>query len=104
MALADNPPTISKTTMRRFIMGKQGLWPGRRWQGKTGVVQAVDEMGAVQIDPLQVVARNHDLELFSRVADYEPDQLNELLYTEHQLFDYGGALHIYAMAELPYWQ
>lgn len=96
--------TISKTTMRRFILGKQGLWPGRRWQGKAGANQAIREMGAVQIDPVVVVARNHDLELFGRVADYHPDHLNELLYQDRQFFDFGGALHIYPMDELPYWK
>jgi hypothetical protein len=25
------PITISKTTARRFVLGRQGLWPGRRW-------------------------------------------------------------------------
>lgn len=25
--------TISREIARRFILGKQGLWPGRRWQG-----------------------------------------------------------------------
>lgn len=90
--------------MRRFILGKQGLWPGRRWQGKAGAAQAIREIGAVQIDPLVVVARNHDLKLHSRVADYQPDHLNELLYQDRQFFDYGGALHIYPMEELPHWK
>ncbi len=96
--------TISVTTMRRFILGQQGLWPGRRWQGKAGAAQAIREIGAVQIDPLVVVARNHDLKLHSRVADYRPDYLNELLYQDRQFFDYGGWLQIYPMDELPYWK
>ncbi len=28
--------TIDLTTARRFILGKQGLWPGRRWRGLAG--------------------------------------------------------------------
>ena len=96
--------TISIPTMRRFILGKQGLWPGRRWQGKAGAAQAIREIGAVQIDPLVVVARNHDLKLHSRVANYESGHLNELLYQDRQFFDYGGLLQIYPMEELPYWK
>lgn len=99
-----SPFTITVPTMRRFILGKQGLWPGRRWQGKAGTAQAIHELGAVQIDPLVVVARNHDLKLHSRVADYRPDYLNELLYHDRQFFDYGGWLQIYPMDELPYWK
>ncbi len=96
--------TITVPTMRRFILGKQGLWPGRRWQGKAGAAQAIREIGAVQIDPLVVVARNHDLKLHSRVAGYESEHLNELLYHDRQFFDYGGLLQIYPMEELPYWK
>ncbi len=95
---------ISAATLRRFILGKQGLWPGRRWQGKSGAAQAIRAMGGVQVDPLVVVARNHDLKLHSRVQAYHPDQLNELLYQERQFFDYGGLLYIYPMTELPYWK
>ncbi|MCC7446243.1 MAG: YcaQ family DNA glycosylase [Anaerolineae bacterium] len=96
--------SIAAATMRRFILGKQGLWPGRRWQGKSGAAQAIRSIGGVQIDPLVVVARNHDLKLHSRVDSYDPDHLNDLLYQERQFFDYGGLLYIYPMDELPYWK
>jgi len=95
---------VTVQTLRRFILGQQGLWPGRRWQGKAGTAQAIRAMGAVQIDPLLVIARNHDLILHSRVVDYQPDHLNELLYQERLFFDYGGILQIYPMEELPYWK
>src|SRR5689334_21966667 len=98
---SDADPQVSVTTLRRFVLGKGGLWPGRRWQGKAGAAQAIQEMGAVQIDPVVVIARNHDLELHSRVADYQPDQLNELLYEDRQFFDYGDLLYAYPMDELP---
>jgi len=35
-AINMNPITISQQTARRFVLGKQGLWPGRRWKGKKG--------------------------------------------------------------------
>jgi hypothetical protein len=31
--------TIDIETARRFILGKQGLWPGRRWRGLKGTEQ-----------------------------------------------------------------
>ena len=96
--------TITNTVQRRFILGKQGLWPGRRWQGKAGAAQAIYQMGALQIDPLAVVARSHDLKLHSRVLDYAPEHLDTLLYTERRFFDYGGWLAIFPMEELPYWR
>ena len=33
--------TINIDVARRFVLGKQGLWPGRRWQGIEGVAQAI---------------------------------------------------------------
>src|SRR5579863_6202032 len=94
-AIPDSPTiTVSTMTMRRFILGKQGLWPGRRWQGKPGVAQTIHEIGAIQVDPVVVVARNHDLIFYIRVLDYEPEQLQDLLYKDRRFFDYGNLLHI----------
>lgn len=95
---------ISKQTARRFILGRQGLWPGRRWQGLEGAAQAIRSMEALQIDPLNVVARSHDITLYGRVVGYKPEYLNSLLYEQRQFFDYGGGLHIYPIEEMPYWR
>lgn len=96
--------TISPAIARRFVLGRSGLWPGRRWRGDDGIVAAVEAIGGVQIDPLLVTARNHDLKLFSRVIGYAPEQLDRLAYTERRFFDYGGLLFLYPMAELPHWR
>ena len=98
------PITISKQTARRFVLGKQGLWPGRRWKGKSGTVQAIRACEAVQLDPLNVVARSQDLVLHSRVLEYKPEYLHEVAYKDRQFFDYGGWLAMYPMEELPYWR
>ncbi len=96
--------SIGLATARRFILGRQGLWPGRRWQGLAGTAEALRTAEAVQVDPLVVIARNHDLTLHSRVIDYQPEHLDQLLYRDRAFFDYGGAIFIYPMAELPYWR
>ena len=95
---------ISKQTARRFVLGKQGLWPGRRWKGKRGTFQALRTCEAVQLDPLNVVGRSQDIVLHSRVLDYKPDYLQQALYKDRQFFDYGGWLAVYPMSELPYWR
>jgi uncharacterized protein YcaQ len=96
--------TISKSVLRRFVLGKQGLWPGRRWEGKTGTAEALKNIEAIQIDPVSVVAQSHDIVLRGRVHAYIPEYLQSLLYEERRFFDYGGALMIYPMDELPYWR
>jgi uncharacterized protein YcaQ len=96
--------SISKQTARRFVLGRQGLWPGRRWRGKEGVAQAIRACEAVQLDPLNVIARSQDIVLHSRVLDYKPEYLQEAAYKNREFFDYGGWLAMYPMQELPYWR
>ena len=96
--------TISQQTARRFVLGKQGLWPGRRWKGKKGTAQAIRECEAVQLDPLNIFARSQDIVLHSRVLDYKPDYLYQVAYKDRDFFDYGGWLAMYPMSELPYFR
>ncbi len=96
--------SISKQTARRFVLGKQGLWPGRRWKGRSGTAQAIDACEAVQLDPLNVIARSQDIVLHSRVLEYKPEYLYDVAYKQRKFFDYGGWLAMYPMRELPYWR
>lgn len=96
--------TISNITQRRFLLGKQGLYPGRRWRGREGVADALRAGAVVQIDPLNVVARSHDIVLYGRVVSYQPEMLQSLLYDDRAFFDYGGTVMIYPMDEMPYWR
>ena len=95
---------ITNAVRRRFILGKQGLWPGRRWRGKKGLEAALNVLQGVQMDPVSIVAQSHDIVLWGRVLDYQHDLLDTLMYQERKFFDYGGALFIYPMTELPYWR
>ena len=97
-----NPIVISQQTARRFVLGKQGLWPGRRWKGKKGTAQAIRACEAVQLDPLNIVARSQDIVLHSRVLDYKPEHLYQVMYKDREFFDYGGWLAVYPMSNLPY--
>lgn len=99
-----HPNTISRQTARRFVLGRQGLWPGRRFAGKDGTEAALRQMQDVQVDPINVIGRSHDLALFSRVLDYRPRDLEALLYTDRKFLDYGNILLIHPMDELPFWQ
>lgn len=99
-----HPIHISKQTARRFVLGKQGLWPGRRWKGKRGTAQAIRACEAVQLDPLNVVARSQDIVLHSRVLGYKPEYLYKVAYEDREFFDYGGWLAMYPMSDLPYWR
>lgn len=97
---------IDLDTARRFILGKQGLWPGRRWSGLEGAENAMRAMEYLQLDPLQMIARSHDIQMHSRVLDYQPGVWEKLAYheqpEERRFFDWGGWLAVRPMDELPY--
>jgi len=78
--------SISPIVARQYILGHQGLWPGRRVAGKDGAATIIHQIGGVQVDPINVVARSHDIVLWGRVADYRPEQL-VLLYHDRAFFD-----------------
>jgi uncharacterized protein YcaQ len=96
--------TIDIDTARRFILGKQGLWPGRRWRGIQGTEQAMRAMEYLQLDPLQIIARSQDITLCSRVLEYTPGMWEEVAYQQRKFFDWGGWLATRPMGELPHWR
>lgn len=96
--------TISLDAARRYILGKQGLWPGRRWRGLAGTAQAMRAIDYLQLDPLQIIARSHDITLHSRVLDYTPGMWEEVAYGQREFFDWGGWLAARPMEELPFWR
>src|SRR5215217_4983919 len=96
--------TIDHETARRFILGKQGLWPGRRWRGVKGTEQAMRSMEYLQLDPLQMIARSQDIALHSRVLDYTPNLWEKVSYQQRKFFDWGGWLAVRPMDELPHWR
>jgi uncharacterized protein YcaQ len=96
--------SISKQTYRRFLLGSQGLWPGRRFSSLSGTETALRQMQALQLDPLVMVARSQDIAMYGRVLDYKPDLLYKMAYEKRKAFDYGGWLMMYPMSEFPYWQ
>jgi uncharacterized protein len=96
--------TIDIQTARRFILGRQGLWPGRRWRGPKGTGTAMRAIEYLQLDPLQVLARSQDITLYSRVLDYQPEMWEVPTYRQRRFFDWGSWLAVRPMEELPHWR
>ncbi|ADU50736.1 protein of unknown function DUF1006 [Thermaerobacter marianensis DSM 12885] len=64
-----------------------GSWPAARAAGPPPGVEAVlKRLGAIQLDPVNVVERNHHLVLFNRVRGYRPEWL-EALYPQGRVFE-----------------
>lgn len=82
-----NPLVISQQTARRTLLASQGLYPPRSWTGKRGAKAFLKKVRSIQFDPINVVGRNPDLVLQSRVKDFRPALLDELLYKDRVLVD-----------------
>jgi len=100
----NTPLKVPARVARRFVLGRQGLWPGRRWVGEEGVEQAMRAVEHLQLDPLNIVARSQDLMLHARVADYQPEAWQKHAYGRRLFFDWGGWLAVRPMEELPYFR
>jgi len=81
------------------MLACQGLYPPRSWKGKRGVKSFYERVRAIQFDPINVVGRNPDLVLQSRVVDYKPSLLNELLYKDRYLVDNWDKMASLSLAE-----
>lgn len=77
------PLAVSREQARRFLVRRSGLG-GYRWTDPLGTVR---NLGYVQVDPMQVVERNHHLVLQARGPGYRPEQLDHLLYRERKLVE-----------------
>lgn len=79
---------ISLNEARTVMLAAQGLArrPARR-ATKLDVLRSIRQMSALQIDTIHVVARSPYFVLWSRLGEYEPRWLEELL-AEGKLFEY----------------
>jgi uncharacterized protein YcaQ len=73
---------------RRFAIARQRL-SGRAATGDAdAVLDTVRALGCLQLDPISVVARSHELVLWSRLGAYDPADLDRALWSERTLFEY----------------
>jgi hypothetical protein len=97
------PREVSKETARLFLISRQGFLKGKR--GKHGTLEAIKQLECVQTDPINVVHRNQHLVLHSRVVDYKPSHLEELLYKDRRLFEYWcNEKSIIPIEDFPYFR
>ena len=87
---------VSKETVRRLMIEKQGFDRGSGKAKKEDVFRTVDGLGCVQIDTINVVERAHHLTLWSRLGCYDKGLLHDLAYRDRRLFEYWAHAASYA--------
>ncbi len=56
------------------------------------VEEAIDRLSCIQVDPINVVGRSHELALWNRVRRFRAQQLDDALYRRRTLFEYWQQL------------
>ncbi len=78
---------ITKEEAKKYVLYKHGLFGDYQYQGKQGILDFISQSGCIQFDPVDVVGRNADLTLQSRIENYDKNDLYELLYRDRLLID-----------------
>ena len=80
--------TITPATARRLAIARQRLAGPRPAPDAAGLMEVFRDLGCVQLDPISVVARSHQLVLWSRVGTFDLAHLETLVWQERRIFEY----------------
>jgi len=86
--LMGKPPIIPKTLACQAAITAQYLADPRPNADVDGIMEVINRLGCLQLDPINVVARSHLLVLWSRLGIYDPLLIDTLLWQDHCLFEY----------------
>lgn len=84
-----SPFQLSCPAARKIWMSAQGLHQKDFFgQGPNAAQKAIEQLGYVQIDTINVIERSHHHILFSRVSDYKKSFLHQLQSVDKSVFEY----------------
>jgi len=84
---------ISLRAARRLAVDAQLLGADRQSPDRRGILATVDRLVWLQLDPTNVVARSHYLVLWSRLGQYQRDDVARLIYRDQRLFEWRAFLY-----------
>ena len=100
-----SPITISNKEARQFLLDHHFLLPPKNLTIKQIIPRLFSRLGCIQFDTINVVGRNPDLVLQSRVKDYQEGILDQLLYQDRQLIDgWDKVASIYSVEDWPFFE
>ena len=94
---------VSIDDLRSFLISRHSLDNYEKLNGKSGVKKFFKRAGSIQYDPLNIVGRNPNLVLQSRINNFNSAVLDNLLYKERYLVDaWDKEMSIYAAEDWPF--
>lgn len=99
-------PRLSNLTARRLFLARHGLSGAPVGQAKGAVLaQVIGDLGFVQVDSVNTLARAHDMILWSRRQSYRPAALQALLHRERAVFEHWTHdAAVIPVGFYPHWQ
>ena len=96
---------IAKQDACRFLVGRQLVAPARSLAGgPDGVLEVLRRLGSIQLDPVALAGRSHDLVLHARIADYEPAWCDELYEHRKIVEAYNKGLSLVSASEFAWFR
>ncbi len=92
---------ISQRAARRLAIDAQLLGAERQSADRRGILAIVDRVIWLQLDPTSAVARSHLLVLWSRLGQYEREDVARLIYRDQRLFEWRA--FVYPTRHLPFY-
>lgn len=94
---------LSISEARAFFVNYQGLNDRNQGDPAAEVLEYIGKAGCIQYDPLNMVGRNADLVLQSRIKGYRSKVLEDLLYEDRSLIDgWDKMMSIYIQSDWPF--
>jgi uncharacterized protein YcaQ len=93
---------ISHRAARRLAIDAQLLGAERRNPDRRGILATVEQVIWLQLDPTSAVARSHFLVLWSRLGQYDKDDVARLIYKDQRLFEWRA--FVYPTRHLPFYR
>ena len=88
MSTQRNRQVIDNRSARNVFLGRHALSESPRpKQSRSDLLSLIVQIGFVQVDSINTVARAHDMILFARNQTYRPAQLKTLLEADRGLFE-----------------
>lgn len=79
--------SLTPTIARRLAVTRQHLAGSLPPADAASIMDIMHDLRFLQIDPMRIVERSHLLVLWSRLGNYDPSDLDRLLWEEKRLFE-----------------